>query len=58
MAKIALRAYNHEIEGMIEAGQVDEAVAHCQHILKSYPMHIEPCRLPGKAFLQGARDWK
>ncbi len=52
MAKVFLRVYNHEIESMIEGGQLDEAVAHCQHILKTYPMHVETYRLLGKAFLE------
>jgi cytochrome c-type biogenesis protein CcmH/NrfG len=55
MAKIALRAYNHEIESQIEGGQLDEAIAHCQHILKTYPMHIETYRLLGKTYLEGRR---
>lgn len=55
MAKISLRVYNREIEGMIEGGQLDEAVAHCQHILKTFSMHIETYRLLGKAFLEARR---
>ncbi len=52
MAKVSLRVYNREIESMIEGGQLDEAVAHCQHILKTFPMHIETYRLLGKGFLE------
>src|SRR5271157_45796 len=52
MAKISLRVYNHEIEGFIEAGQLDEAIAHCHYILKTFPMHVETYRLLGKAFLE------
>ena len=55
MAKVSLRVYNREIEGMIEGGQLDEAIAHCQHILKTFPMHIETYRLLGKGFLEGRR---
>ncbi|HTX90450.1 MAG TPA: tetratricopeptide repeat protein [Anaerolineales bacterium] len=55
MAKVSLRVYNHEIEGMIEGGHLDEAVAHCQHILKTFPMHIETYRLLGKTFLEARR---
>jgi tetratricopeptide (TPR) repeat protein len=55
MARISLRVYNREIEGMIEGGQLEEAVAHCQHILKSFSMHIETYRLLGKAFLEARR---
>ncbi|MCS7011361.1 MAG: hypothetical protein NZL98_08325, partial [Anaerolineales bacterium] len=55
MAKISLRAYNREIEEMIDSGQLEEAIAHCHHILKTYSMHIETYRLLGKAFLEGRR---
>lgn len=52
MANISLREYNREIEGLIEAGKMDRAIAHCQHILKTYSMHIETYQLLGKAFLE------
>ncbi len=55
MEKVFLRVYNHEIESMIEGGQLDEAVAHCQHILKTFPMHVETYRLLGKSFLEARR---
>jgi len=48
--------YNREIEGLIEHGQrLDEAIAHCRHILKSYPKCLETYRLLGKANLEGKR---
>ena len=52
MAKVSLRAYNREIEAMIDRGHLDEAVAHCQHILKIFPKHLETYRLLGKAYLE------
>jgi cytochrome c-type biogenesis protein CcmH/NrfG len=55
MAKVSLRVYNREIESMIETGQLDEAIAHCQHILKVFPMHVETYRLLGKTFLEAKR---
>lgn len=55
MTKISLRVYNREIEAMIESGQVDEAIAHCQHILKTFPMHLETYRLLGKGYLETRR---
>jgi tetratricopeptide (TPR) repeat protein len=55
MTKISLRVYNREIEAMVEGGQVDEAIAHCQFILKTFPMHLETYRLLGKAFLETRR---
>jgi tetratricopeptide (TPR) repeat protein len=50
-----LRAYNHEIETLIDRGQLDEAVAHCKHILKTFPKHLETYRLLGKAYLEYKR---
>ena len=55
MAKVSLRAYNREIETMIDRGQLDEAIAHCRHILKTYPKHLETYRLLGKAYLEYKR---
>ncbi|MBK9926537.1 MAG: tetratricopeptide repeat protein [Anaerolineales bacterium] len=55
MAKVSLRAYNREIEAMIDRGHLDEAVAHCQHILKTFPKHIETYRLLGKSYLEAKR---
>jgi tetratricopeptide (TPR) repeat protein len=55
MTKISLRAYNREIESRVEKGQLDEAIAHSKHILKTYPMHIETYRLLGKAYLEARR---
>jgi len=55
MSKITLRAYNQEIENLIEHGQTDEAVAHCKHILKFFPKHIDTYRLLGKAYLESQR---
>lgn len=52
MAKIPLRTYNREIEGMIDRGQAVQAVDHCLHILKFFPKHIDTYRLLGKAFLE------
>src|SRR4030095_6928547 len=55
MAKVSLRAYNREIEAMIDRGLLDEAIGHCQHILKTFPKHLETYRLLGKAFLEYKR---
>src|SRR5512135_2950761 len=55
MAIIPLRAYNREIEGMIDNGQLDEAVAHCRYILATFPKHIASYRLIGKAHLEQQR---
>jgi tetratricopeptide (TPR) repeat protein len=55
MTEIALRTYNQEIKDLIDHGHFDEAIAHCQHILETYPRHIETYRLLGKAFLEQGR---
>ncbi len=55
MAKVSLRSYNREIEQLIEQGHVDEAIAHCRHILKTFPKHLETYRMLGKAYLEAQR---
>jgi len=55
MARISLKAYNREIESLIDRGQIDQAIAHCRHILKFYPKHIDTYRLLGKAYLESRR---
>jgi tetratricopeptide (TPR) repeat protein len=55
MARVALRIYNHEIESLIAQGHIDEAIAHCRHILKTFPKHLETYRLLGKAYLEARR---
>lgn len=55
MARISLRAYNRDIETMIDQNQIDEAIAHCRHIFGRYPKHIATYRLMGKALLEVQR---
>ncbi len=55
MAKVSLRAYHREIETMIDRNQLEEAIAHCHHILKTYPKYLETYRLLGKAYLEAKR---
>jgi tetratricopeptide (TPR) repeat protein len=55
MAKISLRSYGKEIETLIDRGQYDQALAHCRHILRYYPKHIDTYRLMAKAYLEGTR---
>ena len=55
MAKVSLRIYNREIERLVEQGHIDEAIAHCRHILKVFPKHLETYRMLGKAFLEAKR---
>lgn len=55
MAEITLREYIEEIDILIENEQLDEAIAHCLHILQAYPKHIEAYRHLGKALLEAGR---
>src|SRR5689334_16646165 len=55
MADISLRNYLQEIDGLIDKKQVDEAIAHCRHLLSIYPKHLETYRLLGKALLEESR---
>jgi len=52
MENISLRAYIRKIENQIDNGQIDQAIAHCKHILKIYPKHIDSYRLLGKTLLE------
>jgi len=55
MAKVTLRLYNREIEGLIDQGGTSEAMAHCRHILKTFPKHLETYRMLGKSYLESRR---
>jgi tetratricopeptide (TPR) repeat protein len=55
MAKVFLRKYIREIEGQVDHGQQDEAIAHCRHILRKYPKHLDTYRMLGKAYLEARR---
>lgn len=55
MAKINLREYLDGIEEMIDSGQIEESLAHCRHILKTYPKHVDTYRMMGKAYLEAKR---
>jgi competence ComEA-like helix-hairpin-helix protein len=55
MTNISLRSYTREIEKLIDSSQADQAIAHCRHILKSYPKCVDAYRLLGKAYLESQR---
>ena len=55
MADINIRAYLREIDDLIERDDLDEAIAHCRHILQIYPKHLDTYRLLGKAYLEAKR---
>lgn len=55
MATINLRDYLKGIEELIDSGRVDDALAHCRHVLESFPKNIDTYRLMGKAYLESKR---
>lgn len=55
MATTPLSSYLKDIEGMIGTVQNNEAIAHCLHILKTFPKNIAVYRLLGKAYLENQR---
>ncbi len=55
MASISLRAYLQDIETLINQTSLDEAIAHCMHILQYVPKHIGTYRLLGKALHEAQR---
>jgi tetratricopeptide (TPR) repeat protein len=57
MPRISLRTYEKDIEEMIEQNQLNEAVAHCKHILQFFPKNISTYRILGKSFLE-AKQYK
>jgi tetratricopeptide (TPR) repeat protein len=50
--KLSLRAYNQLIDTLIEKGNTNEALEHCQHILRDFPRYLETNRLLGKVYLE------
>jgi tetratricopeptide (TPR) repeat protein len=52
MADIRLQNYVAKIKDLIRSVRLDEAIAHCQHILHHYPKHIETYGLLGEACLE------
>ncbi|HEY6074335.1 MAG TPA: tetratricopeptide repeat protein, partial [Anaerolineales bacterium] len=55
MTKVSLRNYDREIEGLVDGSRLDEAIAHCRHILQTFPKHLDTYRLLGKALLESKR---
>lgn len=49
---ISLRAYNREIEKLIEGGSYTEAIKHCKHILRVFPKCISAYRNLARALLE------
>ncbi len=55
MAQTTLRDRIQSIEDAISAGQIDDAMAHCQQILAHYPDALEIQRLLGEVYLAQGR---
>jgi len=55
MAKIPLRTYIKDIDGLIDQGLTDEAIAHCKSILQLFPKYLEVYGTLGKAYLESQR---
>ncbi|QYK50564.1 MAG: tetratricopeptide repeat protein [Anaerolineales bacterium] len=55
MATTNLRDYLQGIEQFIDSAQVEDALAHCRHVLKTFPKNIDTYRLMGKAYLESKR---
>jgi tetratricopeptide (TPR) repeat protein len=52
VAQISLHDYLQQIDTLLEENRLSEAVAHCRHILKKFPRHVDTYRLYGKALLE------
>jgi tetratricopeptide (TPR) repeat protein len=52
LAKISLRDYLNGIEELIDNGRIEEALAHCRHILAVFPKNIATYQMMGKAYLE------
>src|SRR6266704_6186603 len=51
MAQIMLRDYLQQTEDALSSDRIDDALAHCQHILTHYPVSLEVQRLLGEVYL-------
>lgn len=56
MSTLSLRAYNKEIDSLIDQNRLDEAIGHSRHILAKFPKHIDTYRLLGKAYLENGQN--
>ena len=56
MEQITLREYNKFIDRLIADEEYMEAIAHCRHILRHFPKHVETYRQLGQAYLEAGRE--
>jgi tetratricopeptide (TPR) repeat protein len=56
MAEVCLQEYIQQVDGMVEKGQYDEAIAHLRHILQHHPKFLLAYRLLGKILLETGQD--
>ncbi|WP_420630500.1 tetratricopeptide repeat protein [Candidatus Leptofilum sp.] len=52
MTSILLHEYVEQVETLVDASRLVEAIEHCRHILHHYPRHIDTYRVMGKALLE------
>ena len=52
MPKISLRAYEKQLDELIEQNQLQEVIEHCRYILQSFPKCISTYRILGKTLLE------
>ena len=52
MPEIRLQEYTAKIKDLIHSDHHDEAIGHCQHILRHHPKHVETYGLLGEACLE------
>ena len=55
MAKISLRAYQRQLDGLLEENRFDEVIAHARHILKARPKNLKAGQRLGAALFAAAR---
>ncbi len=55
MSTISLRAYNRQVNELIENGEAYLAIQHCKHILESYPKYVDTYRLLATAYLENSQ---
>lgn len=55
MAKISLKAYQRQLDGLLEENQFDEVIAHARHILKARPKNLKAVQRLGAALFAASR---